>query len=158
LPTIAEADEIVPRILNLKSRSARRPASPWRCELNRPSYEKGQCRAALYEQARTLASSSASRWSAPSTGGGSDGISPRPTRTRSTASASTQGRGITHYEQLYHLLVEPGRGLLYGCIRRCDEPRLQAIPDEHDDGTSRQGQGSFFGGRKGHKLRAHQPT
>jgi tRNA (guanine-N7-)-methyltransferase len=29
-------------------------------------------------------------------------------------------------------------------------------PDQHDDGAARHTQGSFFGRRKGHKLRAHQ--
>src|SRR5262249_41895558 len=28
--------------------------------------------------------------------------------------------------------------------------------DQHDDGTTRPSQGSFFGRRKGHRLRAHQ--
>ena len=54
VPTMADADELVPKILNLKSRSEGVSVTVTG-ELNRPPYEKGNAGAALYEHARTLA-------------------------------------------------------------------------------------------------------
>src|SRR6202171_6041891 len=54
VPTIADADEFVPKILNLKSRSEGVTVKVIG-ELNRPPYEKGNAGAALYEHAKTLA-------------------------------------------------------------------------------------------------------
>src|SRR6201984_2325267 len=54
LPTIADADELVPKILGLKSRTDGVTVKVTG-ELNRPPYEKGNAGAALYEHAKTLA-------------------------------------------------------------------------------------------------------
>ena len=51
VPTIADADELVPKILNLKSRTEGVSVRVTG-ELNRPPYEKGNAGAALYEHAR----------------------------------------------------------------------------------------------------------
>ena len=54
VPTIADADELLPKILNLKSRTEGVSVRVVG-ELNRPPYEKGNAGAALYEHAKTLA-------------------------------------------------------------------------------------------------------
>src|SRR6201991_2484202 len=54
MPTIADADELVPRILELKSRSEGVTVTVTG-GLNRPPYEKGNAVAALYEHAKALA-------------------------------------------------------------------------------------------------------
>src|SRR5436309_126533 len=54
VPTMADADDFVPKILNLKSRTEGVTVEVVG-ELNRPPYEKGNAGAALYEQAKTLA-------------------------------------------------------------------------------------------------------
>jgi glutamate carboxypeptidase len=54
VPSIADADELVPKILNLKSRSEGVGVTVTG-GLNRPPYEKGNAGAALYEHAKTLA-------------------------------------------------------------------------------------------------------
>src|SRR6478752_4278381 len=54
VPSIANADDLVPKILNLKSRTEGVSVKVVG-ELNRPPYEKGNAGAALYEHAKTLA-------------------------------------------------------------------------------------------------------
>src|SRR6202140_3826294 len=54
VPSIADADELVAKILNLKSRSEG-VSVKGTGELNRPPYEKGNAGAALYEHAKTPA-------------------------------------------------------------------------------------------------------
>ena len=54
VPSIADADELVPKILNLKSQTEGVSVKVTG-ELNRPPYEKGNAGAALYEHAKTLA-------------------------------------------------------------------------------------------------------
>jgi glutamate carboxypeptidase len=112
LPTIADADEVVPKILNLKSRSEGVTVTV-KGELNRPPYEKGNAGAALYEHARTLAAEIGFELVDTFTGGGSDGNFTAPT-TATLDGLGVDGKGAhTHYEQLYISSIEPRARLLY---------------------------------------------
>src|SRR6478672_3313245 len=70
-PTHADADKLVPEILNLRSRTEGVSVNVVG-ELNRPPYEKSNAGAALYEHAKTLASEIGFDLVDTSTGGGSD--------------------------------------------------------------------------------------
>src|SRR3954451_1032621 len=72
VPSLTDSDELVPKILNLKSRTDGVTVKVIG-ELNRPPYEKGNAGAALYEHARTLAAEIGFDLLDTSTGGGSDG-------------------------------------------------------------------------------------
>jgi glutamate carboxypeptidase len=112
LPTIADADEVVPKILGLKSRSEGVTVTVTG-ELNRPPYEKGNAGAALYEHARTLAAEIGFELVDTFTGGGSDGNFTAPT-TATLDGLGVDGKGAhTHYEQLYISSIEPRARLLY---------------------------------------------
>jgi len=112
LPTIADAEEIVPKILNLKSRSEGVTVTVTG-ELNRPPYEKGNAGAALYEHAKTLAAEIGFDLVDMFTGGGSDGNFTAPT-TATLDGLGVDGKGAhTHYEQLYISSLEPRARLLY---------------------------------------------
>jgi len=112
LPTIADAEEIVPKILNLKSRSEGVTVTVTGA-LNRPPYEKGNAGAALYEHARTLATEIGFELVDTFTGGGSDGNFTAPT-TATLDGLGVDGKGAhTHYEQLTISSIEPRARLLY---------------------------------------------
>jgi glutamate carboxypeptidase len=112
VPTIAEADELVPRILNLKSRTEGVSVKVTG-ELNRPPYEKGNAGAALYEHARTLATELGFDLVDTSTGGGSDGNFTAP-HTATLDGLGVDGKGAhTHYEQMYISSIEPRARLLH---------------------------------------------
>jgi glutamate carboxypeptidase len=112
LPTIADADEIVPKILNLKSRSEGVSVTVTG-ELNRPPYEKGNAGAALYEHAKTLAAEIGFELVDTFTGGGSDGNFTAP-HTATLDGLGVDGKGAhTHYEQLYVSSIEPRARLLH---------------------------------------------
>ena len=112
LPTIADADEIVPKILGLKSRSEGVGVTVTG-ELNRPPYEKGNAGAALYEHAKTLAAEIGFALADTFTGGGSDGNFTAPT-TATLDGLGVDGKGAhTHFEQLYISSIEPRARLLY---------------------------------------------
>src|SRR5712671_6613655 len=72
VPKITDADEIVPKILGLKSRTEG-VSVKITGELNRPPYEKSNAGAALYEHAKTLAAEIGFELVDTFTGGGSDG-------------------------------------------------------------------------------------
>jgi len=112
VPTLADADELVPQILNLTSRSegvSVRVSG----ELNRPPYEKSNAGAALYEQAKTLAAEIGFDLVDTSTGGGSDGNFTAP-HTATLDGLGVDGQGAhTHYEQLYISSIEPRARLLH---------------------------------------------
>jgi glutamate carboxypeptidase len=112
VPTIADSDELVPKILNLTSRadgvSVRVTGG-----LNRPPYEKGNAGAALFEHARTLASELGIDLVDTATGGGSDGNFTAP-HTATLDGLGVDGQGAhTHYEQLYISSIEPRARLLH---------------------------------------------
>jgi glutamate carboxypeptidase len=112
MPTIADADELVPKILNLKSRSEGVTLNIVG-GLNRPPYEKGNAVAALYEHAKGLAAGIGFELVDTFTGGGSDGNFTAP-HTATLDGLGVDGKGAhTHYEQLYISSIEPRARLLY---------------------------------------------
>jgi glutamate carboxypeptidase len=112
MPTIADADEIVPKILNLKSRSEGVTVKVTG-GLNRPPYEKGNAVAALYEHAKALAADIGFDLVDTFTGGGSDGNF-TAAHTATLDGLGVDGKGAhTHFEQLYVSSIEPRARLLY---------------------------------------------
>jgi glutamate carboxypeptidase len=112
VPTIADADELVPKILGLKSRTEGVSVNVVG-ELNRPPYEKSNAGAALYEHARTLAAEIGFDLVDTRTGGGSDGNFTAP-HTATLDGLGVDGQGAhTHYEQMYISSIEPRARLLY---------------------------------------------
>src|SRR4030088_694563 len=112
VPSIADADEFVAKILNLKSRSEGVSVKVVG-ELNRPPYEKGNAGAALYEHAKTLAAEIGFDLVDTSTGGGSDGNFTAP-HTATLDGLGVDGKGAhTHYEQMYISSIEPRARLLH---------------------------------------------
>jgi glutamate carboxypeptidase len=112
VPTTADADELVPKILGLKSRTEGVSVKVVG-ELNRPPYEKSNAGAALYEHARTLAAEIGFDLVDTRTGGGSDGNFTAP-HTATLDGLGVDGQGAhTHYEQMYISSIEPRARLLY---------------------------------------------
>jgi glutamate carboxypeptidase len=112
VPTIADADELVANILNLKSRTEGVDVKVTG-ELNRPPYEKSNAGAALYEHARLLAADIGFELSDTFTGGGSDGNFTAP-HTATLDGLGVDGKGAhTHYEQMYISSIEPRARLLH---------------------------------------------
>jgi glutamate carboxypeptidase len=112
VPTIADSDELVPKILNLKSRTEGVSVKVVG-ELNRPPYEKGNAGAALYEHAKTLAAEIGFDLVDTFTGGGSDGNFTAP-HTATLDGLGVDGKGAhTHYEQMYISSIEPRARLLH---------------------------------------------
>ncbi|CCE06954.1 putative peptidase M20 family; carboxypeptidase G2 (Glutamate carboxypeptidase) [Bradyrhizobium sp. STM 3843] len=112
LPTFADADEIVTKILNLKSRSEGVTVDVTGA-LNRPPYEKSNAGAALFEHARTLADEVGFDLVGTSTGGGSDGNFTAPF-TATLDGLGVDGKGAhTHYEQMYVSSIKPRTRLLH---------------------------------------------
>jgi len=112
VPTIADSEELVARILNLKS-STEGVSVKVTGELNRPPYEKSNAGAALYEHAKTIAAEIGFDLVDTSTGGGSDGNFTAP-HTATLDGLGVDGRGAhTHYEQMYISSIEPRARLLY---------------------------------------------
>lgn len=112
LPTLADADELIPRILNLSSQTEGVSVKV-AGELNRPPYEKSNAGAALFEHAKTLAAEIGFELVDSYTGGGSDGnFTARHTATLD--GLGVDGKGAhTHYEQVYISSIEPRARLLY---------------------------------------------
>src|SRR5262249_38502700 len=112
VPTVAYADEIVPKILNLKSQSdgvSVKVAG----ELNRPPYEKGNAGAALFEHARKLAAEIGFELVDTFTAGGSDGNF-TAAHTATLDGLGVDGKGAhTHYEQIFVSSIEPRARLLH---------------------------------------------
>jgi glutamate carboxypeptidase len=112
VPSLADSDELVPRILNLKSQTGGVSVKVTG-ELNRPPYEKSNAGAALYEHARTLASELGFDLVDTSTGGGSDGNF-TAAHTATLDGLGVDGKGAhTHYEQIYISSIEPRARLLH---------------------------------------------
>lgn len=112
VPTLADADDLVGKILALKSRS-KGVSVTVSGELNRPPYEKGNAGAALFEHARTLAAEIGFDLVDTFTGGGSDGNFTAP-HTATLDGLGVDGKGAhTHYEQLYISSIEPRARLLH---------------------------------------------
>ncbi len=112
VPTIADADDLVAKILNLKSQSEGVSVTVTG-DLNRPPYEKGNSGAALFEHAKTLAAEIGFDLVDTSTGGGSDGNF-TAAHTATLDGLGVDGRGAhTHYEQMYISSIEPRARLLH---------------------------------------------
>jgi glutamate carboxypeptidase len=112
VPTLADADELVARIHNLKSRTVGVSVKVIG-ELNRPPYERSNAGAALYEHAKSLAAEIGFNLEDTSTGGGSDGNFTAP-YTATLDGLGVDGEGAhTHYEQMYISSIEPRARLLY---------------------------------------------
>jgi glutamate carboxypeptidase len=112
VPSIADGDDLVAKILSLKSRTEGVSVKV-AGGLNRPPYEKGNAGAALYEHARTLAAEIGFDLVDTSTGGGSDGNFTAP-HTATLDGLGVDGQGAhTHYEQLYISSIEPRARLLH---------------------------------------------
>jgi glutamate carboxypeptidase len=112
VPTIADADDLVARILALKSRSDGVTVKITG-GLNRPPYEKGNAGAALFEHARALAAEIGFELVDTFTGGGSDGNF-TASHTATLDGLGVDGKGAhTHYEQLYISSLEPRARLLH---------------------------------------------
>jgi glutamate carboxypeptidase len=112
VPTIADSEELVARILNLKSRTEGVSVRVIG-ELNRPPYEKSNAGAALYEHAKTIAAEIGFDLVDTSTGGGSDGNFTAP-HTATLDGLGVDGQGAhSHYEQMYVSSIEPRARLLY---------------------------------------------
>jgi glutamate carboxypeptidase len=112
VPSIADADDMVAKILNLKSRSDGVSLTVTG-ELNRPPYEKGNAGAALFDHAKTLAAEIGFDLVDTVTGGGSDGNF-TATHTATLDGLGVDGKGAhTHYEQLYISSIEPRARLLH---------------------------------------------
>jgi len=112
VPTIADAEELVAKILDVKSRrdgvSVKITGG-----LNRPPYEKGNAGAALFEHAKGLATEIGFELIDTFTGGGSDGNF-TAAHTATLDGLGVDGKGAhTHYEQLYISSLEPRARLLY---------------------------------------------
>ncbi|VIO64933.1 Carboxypeptidase G2 [Bradyrhizobium ivorense] len=112
VPTIADADELVPKILGITSRTEGVSVKVTG-ELNRPPYEKSNAGAALFEHARGVAAELGFELHDVFTGGGSDGNFTAP-HTATLDGLGVDGKGAhTHYEQLYISSLEPRARLLY---------------------------------------------
>jgi glutamate carboxypeptidase len=112
LPKFTDADEIIAKILNLKSQSEGVTVEV-KGALNRPPYEKGNAGAALFEHARGLAEEIGFELVDTFTGGGSDGNFTAPF-TGTLDGLGVDGKGAhTHYEQMYISSIEPRARLLY---------------------------------------------
>ena len=110
--TLADADELVTKILGLKSRTEGVSVKVTG-ELNRPPYEKSNAGAALFEHAKGLAAELGFDLVDTSTGGGSDGNF-TASHTATLDGLGVDGEGAhTHYEQLYISSIEPRARLLH---------------------------------------------
>src|SRR6202011_5705710 len=112
VPSIAAADELVPKILDLKPRGEGVSVKVTG-GMNRPPYEKGNAGAALYEHAKTLAAEIGFDLMDTTTGGGSDGNFTAP-HTATLDGLGVDGEGAhTPNEQMYISSIEPRARLLH---------------------------------------------
>ena len=129
-------------------------------ELNRPPYEKGNAGAALYEHAKTLAAEIGFDLVDTFTGGGSDGNFTAPhTATLDGLGRRRQGRAYPLRADV-HLLDRAAGTAAAPAVPDAAMTANPGEPDDRDappdDGAAAHAHGSFFGRRKGHKLRIHQ--
>ena len=112
VPALAGAEELVPKILGLTSKTEGVSVRVTG-ELNRPPYEKSNAGAALFEHAKTLAAEIGFELVESYTGGGSDGNFTAPF-TATLDGLGVDGQGAhTHYEQMYISSIEPRTRLLH---------------------------------------------
>jgi glutamate carboxypeptidase len=110
--TIADAEQLVPKILNLTSKTEGVSVKVTG-ELNRPPYEKSQSGTALFEHAKKLAAEIGFELRDSYSGGGSDGNFTAPF-TATLDGLGVDGQGAhTHYEQMSISSIEPRTRLLH---------------------------------------------
>ena len=160
VPTIADADELVPKILNLKSRTEGVSVKVVG-GLNRPPYEKGNAGAALYEHAKTLAAEI-----------GFDLVDTVHRRRLRRQFHRTPYRDARRPRRRRQGRAYPLRADVYFVDRTAGAAVASAVSDAAMSSATRRSRqiatrrptmtraahphGSFFGRRKGHKLRLHQ--
>ena len=112
VPTLADADALVPKILGLKSKTEGVSVRVTG-ELNRPPFEQSSAGVALFEHAKKLAAEIGFELRDSYSGGGSDGNFTAP------FAATLDGLGVdgqgahTHYEQIYISSIGPRTRLLH---------------------------------------------
>ena len=112
VPTLADAEVLVPKILGLTSKTDGVSVKVTG-ELNRPPYEKSNAGTALFEHAKKLAAEIGFELHDSYSGGGSDGNFTAP------FAATLDGLGVdgegahTYYEQIYISSIEPRTRLLH---------------------------------------------
>src|SRR5882724_9190223 len=112
VPTLGASEELVAKILSLKSRTEGVSVKVVG-ELNRPPYEKSNAGAALFEHAKTLAAEIGFDLVDTSSGGGSDGNF-TASHTATLDGLGVDGQGAhTDYEQMYISSIEPRARLLH---------------------------------------------
>ncbi|MCA1510273.1 M20 family metallopeptidase [Bradyrhizobium sp. NBAIM01] len=112
VPTMSHADELLPKILGISSRTEGVGVKV-SGELNRPPYEKTSAGAALYEHAKKLAAELGFELLDTFSGGGSDGNFTAP-YAATLDGLGVEGKGAhTPHEQIYISSIEPRTRLLY---------------------------------------------
>jgi glutamate carboxypeptidase len=112
VPTLADAEALVPKILGLASKTEGVSVRVTG-ELNRPPYEKSNAGAALFEHAKALAAEIGFELRDSYSGGGSDGNFTAPF-TATLDGLGVDGQGAhTHHEQIYISSIEPRTRLLH---------------------------------------------
>jgi glutamate carboxypeptidase len=112
VPTLDASEELMAKILSLKSRTEGVSVKVVG-KLTRPPYEKSNAGAALFEHAKTLAAEIGFELSDTSSGGGSDGNFTAP-HTATLDGLGVDGQGAhTDYEQMYISSIEPRARLLH---------------------------------------------
>lgn len=112
VPSFADAEEFVGKILGLRSKTEGVTVKVTG-NLNRPPYEKSNAGASLYEHAKTLATEIGFELIDVHTGGGSDGNF-TAAHTATLDGLGVDGKGAhTHYEQLYVSSLAPRARLLH---------------------------------------------
>jgi len=112
VPSFADAEEFVGRILGLTSKTDGVTVKVTG-GLNRPPYEKSNAGASLYEHAKSLATEIGFELIDTHTGGGSDGNF-TAAHTATLDGLGVDGKGAhTHYEQIYLSSLEPRARLLH---------------------------------------------
>jgi len=112
VPTLADAEQLVPKILGLTSHTEGVSVKVTG-ELNRPPFEKSNAGTALFEHAKTLATEIGFELRDSYSGGGSDGNFTAPF-TATLDGLGVDGEGAhTHYEQMYISSIEPRTRLLH---------------------------------------------
>ncbi len=121
MPTIADADEMVPKILGLKSRSEG-VTREGRRRIESAALRKGQRRRGAVSSTRKgLPPKSASSWWTRSRAAAPTAISPRLIPQPSTGSASTARARIPITSSCTFRRSSRARGCSIGCTRRCDD-------------------------------------
>ena len=140
VPTIADSDEMVAKILGVKSKTEGVSVKVDR-RTEPAALRKGQCRrGACTSTPRRSPPKSVSIWWTPRPAAEATAISPRRIPQRSTVSASTARARIPITSRCTSPRSSRGRGCCTGCTRRCDDGAARDPGDRDappDDGAAR---------------------